>query len=298
VRGKVLGFATDGGTISGEDGKRYAFEAAQWKGVRTPAQGEEVDFEVGDQGKASDVYSLRSGATVDFGAVGGQAKALLDSGATSPIGARLIALATGNPLFQLSLVVILSSFFLTFIKLGSAVAPGVTEMIPDRGIYRIINVNDLIDYLKLSLTSAANGLEQLAQLTSGSANPLVGATPSPLGDVRAAADNLRSAAGFSNLLYLVYLAPIGALAVTVQLVRQKNASLVALLTGAASIGSFGLLVLARSMIIGAVKKGGNPDAIAIASKAIAFGFGSYVILLCGVALIALSLGLIRLPQKA
>lgn len=46
VIGTVLSFdLADGGVLRGEDGKRYAFDAADWKGPAAPATGSRVDFE-------------------------------------------------------------------------------------------------------------------------------------------------------------------------------------------------------------------------------------------------------------
>jgi len=46
MRGRVLEFKTDGftGLVSGDDGRRYRFTGADWRGLIWPVQGEEVDF--------------------------------------------------------------------------------------------------------------------------------------------------------------------------------------------------------------------------------------------------------------
>lgn len=296
MRGKILGASADGGTISGEDGKRYRFDPGQWKSERSPAQGDEVDFEVGDQGTAHEVFSVKTGVTIDLGAVGEQAKALLGDGANSPLGARAIALVKSNLLFQLSFAILIVSCLFTYVKLTGAVGPAAYAALPDHGAYKIINVGDLVDYLKTSFDAAAGGMDQAAQMMSGIGQD--GST-SPFGDPRAIADNLRAASAMSNLLYLAYLVPIGASAIIVQLLRRKGLSLIPLATGAACVTSFALLVLCQFAVASAVKKMTNADAAAAAaaSKSIAFGLGSYIILLCGLALLGVALGIVRLPQR-
>jgi TM2 domain-containing membrane protein YozV len=46
MKGKVLEFQNESraGTISGDDGQRYSFEIAQWKGASLPKAGSRVDF--------------------------------------------------------------------------------------------------------------------------------------------------------------------------------------------------------------------------------------------------------------
>ncbi len=304
MKGKVLGADASGGTISGEDGKRYKFESAQWKSERPAQPGDEVDFDIADDGTAQDIYALRSGVTLDFSAVGGQAKALLGEHANSPMGAHILALAKGNALFQIALVILAASCLLTFVKLNSAIsslAPGAAAALPNQGVFKIINTAEVVDYAKTSLEAAAVGMDQLAQLVAqpdsspfGQAQP----TPSPFGDPKASAAKIRSAAGYVTLLYLLYLAPVGALAMIVQLVRKQSLGVIPLVTGAVCVVSFALLAFSRFALIAAVKKAANANMAELAGKAIVFGLGSYTILLCGLALLALVLGFVRLPQRA
>lgn len=294
MKGKVLGFSAGGGMISGEDGKRYKFGAADWKSDRTAVPGEEVDFDVGAEGGATDVYSLKSGVSLDMGAFGDHAKALLGEGASSPVGAHIASLAMRNPYFQVSIVILLASIFLTFVKLGSGIAPGVNAALPDNGVYRITNTGDLVDYLKTSLDAAAVVVKQFIP-AAGAAQPDPGLQL--IANPQQAYDGLHTASALSNILYLFYLVPVGAAAIVVQAVRRKGLGVLPLATGVLCAVAFGILVYWRASIIAAVTKMGNADAAAVAGKVIVFGLGSYVILLCGLALVGLTLGLIRLPQK-
>lgn len=57
MKGTLLDYSVqqNSGLISGEDGGRYTFAGAEWKGAQLPAIGQRVDFEVAN-GSASSVY--------------------------------------------------------------------------------------------------------------------------------------------------------------------------------------------------------------------------------------------------
>lgn len=57
MKGKILDFSiqSNSGAISGEDGERYNFDGADWKGDSPPARGLSVDFSVEDN-QAKEVY--------------------------------------------------------------------------------------------------------------------------------------------------------------------------------------------------------------------------------------------------
>jgi hypothetical protein len=63
VIGTLLSFdPADGGLLRGEDGKRYAFDAADWHGDIAPVTGHRVDFEPDDD-RARGLYPLPVSAT-------------------------------------------------------------------------------------------------------------------------------------------------------------------------------------------------------------------------------------------
>ena len=86
VKGQILDFSVqeNTGTISGEDGKRYHFAGAEWKGDRSPARGMTVDFDT-DGEHAKEVY-VALGKASDGG---------LASGAPSRLTAGLLAIFLG-----------------------------------------------------------------------------------------------------------------------------------------------------------------------------------------------------------
>ena len=85
MKGQILDFSVqeNTGTISGEDGKRYHFAGAEWKGDRSPARGMAVDFDTdGDQAK--EVYVALSQSSGGFA-----------SGSPSRLTAGLLAIFLG-----------------------------------------------------------------------------------------------------------------------------------------------------------------------------------------------------------
>lgn len=59
MKGKILAFdfKTGEGQISGDDGNRYGFQVASWKGDTPPAAGQTVDF-VSADGAATEIYRI------------------------------------------------------------------------------------------------------------------------------------------------------------------------------------------------------------------------------------------------
>ena len=57
MKGKILDFSiqSNTGAISGEDGERYNFNGADWKGDSSPTRGMSVDFSIED-GQVKEIY--------------------------------------------------------------------------------------------------------------------------------------------------------------------------------------------------------------------------------------------------
>ena len=94
MRGHVLGYDNGQGVISGDDGSRYTFTAADWKGTGPAAAGATVDF-VGAEGVARDVYQTgtatgttgTTGTTGSYGSGFGAGVAGTPTMAAAPSGA-------------------------------------------------------------------------------------------------------------------------------------------------------------------------------------------------------------------
>lgn len=107
MKGKILGFSEAEGTgaISAEDGSRYRFARAEWRGERPPTTGTVVDFE-GADGQAQEIYPV-SGAVlaalgninVDLGEISG-----------SPQADKVKSMFTGSLAAPLAVVVLIACF--------------------------------------------------------------------------------------------------------------------------------------------------------------------------------------------
>ncbi len=65
MKGSILEFNTESrqGVISGDDGKRYSLDIADWKGSALPSPGKKVDFSANEE-KAEAVYADTPAADV------------------------------------------------------------------------------------------------------------------------------------------------------------------------------------------------------------------------------------------
>jgi hypothetical protein len=281
MKGTILGADANEGTISGVDGRRYKFDLREWKSERKPGAGDEVDFEVREDGRAAEVFSLRSGLNVDLSDVSNQAKQMFDRGVSSPMGDLAIRLLKENLIFQLSLAVVLASVLFPYV---SGLAAGVDKS------FNLISVGSFADQLKNGLDEAATMLEG----TTGLLGSILGSQQQASGSSSAGALHFLAAA--SLLFYLAYLAPLGALFTLVQMLRRQPLGALPLGTGAACILSFILLIGLRTAVSFGVGQMGLPPNVAdAAAHSVGLGFGAWIVLLCGCGLVASSLGLIRRP---
>jgi hypothetical protein len=282
MKGTVLGADAVSGTISGDDGKRYKFALSEWKSDRTPYAGDEVDFEIADDGRAIEVFRLRGSAPVDFGEVGDQAKQWFDRGVSSPVGGLLLKLLKSDLTFQISVVTLLASLFLTYVYAGGAASEIATQS------YKLIGMAGFIDAAKTSLDAAASSLDASSQVFGGFLQQPVAQSAG------SASSALRAVAAASTILYLLYLVPLGATLIIVQMLRGRRLGVAPLATGVACICSFLLLLALRFVISERVSEMGLPPGIAeAAAHAVGIGFGSYVIAACGLGLVAVSLGFVK-----
>ena len=89
MKGKILGVAAGelAGAITGDDGKRYRYEAADWRGERPASVGAAVDFEA-DGGTARDIYPA-VGAFAGVGAGAASVEAQAPSSGGEKVNGRL-----------------------------------------------------------------------------------------------------------------------------------------------------------------------------------------------------------------
>lgn len=121
MKGQVLGFDGTTGAITGDDGHRYSFDLAEWKGEKPPQARNQVDF-VAKDGSALEVYKVAgviakpSLDTVNS-AIAGIGANLRDNTSRSP---EVLARIAERPQVIFAVVAFLSVFFLNFfVILGS-----------------------------------------------------------------------------------------------------------------------------------------------------------------------------------
>jgi hypothetical protein len=305
MQGKVLGVDATGGVITGEDGKRYRFDLAQWKGARAPLAGEAADFEAVD-GSATEVYPVRAGAApalnVDLNQFGAQAREALGAGAASPAAAQALSLVKGDLKVQLALAVIVASLFLNYLVIGGG-GPGamMSMALPHGGKFTVAGMGSAIDYASQGLKTAAAGLEGVSRYSGGMGGLLGADSPyaaeeaAEMAKVKQKVDDLKIASSLLKLLYILYLIPLGAAALLVQAYRGKQTGLIALGVGVLSAAAFPLLLFGKSGVVATVDSMTGGMGGPVVANLIHAGLGAYVLLVAGVALAAAAVGLLRLP---
>ncbi len=119
MQGKVLGFSGDSGAITGDDGSRYNFSRGDWKGEQEPRPQVTVDFVVGEDGKAKEIYPLKRTASVgDLGAVIGRGSEELSRLAASEGAQDIAARIKAAPGIAIAAFVILFSLIFSYLNLS------------------------------------------------------------------------------------------------------------------------------------------------------------------------------------
>ena len=304
MKGKILGVAAGdlAGAITGEDGKRYRYEAADWRGERPAAIGANVDFET-DGAKATDVYPAVGGA---FAGVGAGAGASVEALAGSPAGEKLIGLFKGTLALPLALVVLVA-FFLP--ALSSPV-----KTVSQLGLDKVVASTGLdLDDAEQGRLRLANLDRDIARFRTEAARSGPGAQDSVYGygsvgsrlqSLEEQRDEVRKGLGAVDFLKTVNTALIlrfAALIAAAWLIWQAwtGAALRPweLAAGGAAIVAGGLTFLLKSAILGlfsAINPLGAAGAAQMDSL-VSIGLGPWLLLAAGAGLIASGLGLVRNP---
>lgn len=285
MKGRILGFTTSSGTgtIAGEDGNRYGFSQAEWRSDQTIASGVAVDFERRGS-EAVGVYPV-----TDFGT--GMAAL-----AASPALVKARALATTTLTFPLAIVLLLASLMpaINSIALGGqslsllSLGPVVTELADEAKAERAAAASDAKDFSERE--------QQLQKViaTSGPATPIgMFGSGGTAGDALKELQDEREKVAAShpghwgtfllNFMWLVFAVPLLALALMVISWTGRPSRAIALLAGISTLIAFGLLW--------------NLTALAAVgdSATLTLGFGAWIVLLTGIALILAARGKIANP---
>ena len=316
MKGKILGFVESSGVITGDDGKRYKFSAADWKAPRAPRTGEEVDYEISAQGMAAEIYPLRSGLDfgdvgakmkdalggADLGDVGAKAKEIFQSGAGSPTGARALMLLKTRLAVPLALILLLVSVVFGYVRWEGEQLPFADT--PRAGSYSVLGISSFAGATGSMLTTIKQqaGAELAPEkqqydelMRQGDAN-----------DAQRVEDEMSRMEGTQtdafmagltlDVMYLLYLIPLGCLLILFLEWQGKAAPLAGLVVGGLGVLAFVLAYAAKSFINGAIKDFTGslmgPDASAVPFGA-ATGFGIWLFLIGGALLLLNALGIVR-----
>jgi hypothetical protein len=311
MKGKILGFtpSSGSGAIAAEDGRRFTFEASQWRSDKPIAAGTEVDFAPSGDA-ATEIYPIAASfAAPDLSAL-----------ASSDVAQKLRGLAMTTLAFPLALLLLIATFMpalstpLRSFSLWSL--GGVAQMAEASPLFdsadsadgRLAEIEKERQELRAQLTARGLPMPSDAEIAAAPAANIFGET-SYAGQFKrldAESERLERAASdahwrslLSTALVLRYLVPLGACALMVLAWVGKPVARPSLGVGAVSILVALLVVLYRGALIGHPDKDSLGGMISAGmDAAISVGFGVYAIGLIGVALIAGGLGYFRNPMAA
>ncbi len=286
MKGRILGFDAAAGTgaVNGEDGKRYSFAAGDYKGPRAASAGEEVDFVVKD-GAATEIYPMKSGASIDLSGIG----AALGGAAGSPGGNKVLGIVRDQPQTLLALVMLIAAALLPFVSVMGMFNP------------TAIGLSQVMDMGKPGLQMAANVTDaQIAQAMQYS--------PELATMQKQARDKAGGQLMMMNLVYLIWLIPIGAAWLIFANLTNKRNQLHELIVGGLGIAAVVLFFVVKSMALsdanaaaaaagagelGQMMQAQMQAAQQMANNAINLGFGGWLMGLAGVGLVATGLGIVK-----
>jgi len=291
MKGKVLGLASADahGVINGEDGKRYRYAAADWRGDAAPSVGSDVDFDAGADGAAQDIYPALGGRGIP--------NLSLDGANLPPAAGNALAIAKGSPIIWTAAVALLASVLLTFVSIAANI-PGLSGGEGSGLIAR--NITGDASVLGLAgKVSAFNDLVGFVEQSAAAAGEYI--DEESVGVVT----QLKGFGGLLNLLYLVYLTPVLAAAVLYLEFTRKPNRTVNLAFAASCVLSVALIWFVQMQLDNAIEglmesvsMGAGGAALVSGSDLFKFGLGAWVILLAGLAAVAVNFNLIKLGASS
>ena len=236
MKGKILGYDAAGGSgmITGEDGKRYRFASADWRGERSPATGASVDFEASAD-RANDIYP-----------VGVQLGGLSPDVLAGPGMGKAAALFQDSLATPLAIVVLLAMFL-----------PAISSPVMGVSTFGLGN----LFAGEMSAAAMFAGEHAASALTT-----------------------------VQDLLFLRFAAPVTALWVIWSAWSEKALKLPMLVCGVSAVVAAGLVFMLRSAAISMMGPMGSS-----VGQMISIGFGAWLLVLAGLALILAAVGIIRNP---
>jgi hypothetical protein len=319
MKGRILGFAEASGVITGDDGKRYRFGAGDWKAPRPPRAGEEVDYEISAQGLAAEIYPLRGAPSLDLGDVsakmkdvlggadlsgmGAKAREIFNTGAGSPTAQRAIALVKTRFSVPLALILLLVSLAFGYVRWIGPQLPFVVS--PKPGSYSVLAISGFAGSTGSMLSGlseqASQDLAPQKQQRDELARQGDRADAERIGQDFAKTESAATEATLGrltlDLMYLLYLIPLGSLLILFLEWNGKPMPLANLVVGGLGVLAFVLAFVARMFVNGALRdfSGNLVDSTGENSAMVfgmATGFGCWVLFIVGGVLLLHALGII------
>lgn len=301
MKGRVLGTATidAAGAITGEDGNRYRYRLADWRGDRAATPGVSVDFEV-EAGEAKEVYPA-----VGAGVLGGAPMPSVEQLSSSPVMAKIKSLVTNTLAFPLA-VVVLIAFFLPAMSspvksvsqwgLGGVLGEAQLSQLDTEGADR--RLGQIEEQLTRYKQQMARSGRDSADNSYGFGS--VAERISDLEQQRAEIREVKGKVGFLKAVQAALLLRFAAIAGAIWLLwvcwSGRSVSMPSLVAGAAAVVAGGLPFLFKSALIGVAGGGMAGEAVAAGMDAmIKIGIGPWLLAAAGIGLIVAGLGLVRNP---
>lgn len=285
MKGRILGFTPSSGTgtIAGDDDNRYGFSQVEWRSDKPIAAGIVVDFEPRGS-EAVGIYPV-AGAGIDVAAL-----------SSSPAVTKARSLATETLAFPLAIVLLVASLM-----------PAVNSVARNGQGLSLLGLGPIVSELseeakaerEMADSQAKDFDEREQQLQKAIAQTGPGTPIGMFGSGGTAGDALKElqeekakaaatqhghwGSFLLSVMWLVYAVPLLALTLAVFSWNGRPLRLVSLASGISSVIAFGLL-----WNLTALAAIGN-DAM------LTLGFGAWIVLFAGIALVLSGLGKIRNP---
>jgi hypothetical protein len=296
MKGKILGFTPSAGTgaIAGADGERFSFVAAQWRSDKSITIGASVDF-APVAGVATEIYPVAAPASIDVGEL-----------AASP------TVQKARGLFMTTLAAPLAALLLIATFLPAISSPVSSASLWGMGgLAQMVSANPLL--ANDDVAGAREALQQLdAHETDLRANTTgFGGMPvdnraglrmvaKERANLQAQLARAQFASTVESLLVIRWLVPIGAIVLLAFAWMEKSTKMLALATGAAAVATAAILYEYREVLVGSGSPAGSIGGMISRQMGavISLGFGTYLIGLCGIALVLAGLGIVKNPLAA
>ncbi|APE27628.1 hypothetical protein [Aurantiacibacter gangjinensis] len=276
MQGQVLGFASDEGAITGDNGERYKFTRADWKADRDPRPGEKVDFVAGDANTAGEIYPLARGAGgPDLGAALQSGSDSLSRLAQGDGAQNIIARAKAAPGMVIASLVLFTCLLLPYVTIDINGEGGSTSLLG----YIFGGTAEWRDIAEF----ARNRAENAWLMTEGDRNTLRGVA----GDFDIVA----------TLAWTLLIVPVAAGWTIFRYLKEQSTRRSEILTVVGIVWAIIYFLGTKGMLMSAMERlttFGSSDSI---REGFTLGFGGYILVLLAVATIAARRGMFGKKQE-